>query len=283
MLRFAEDSPKTGPVGKQPFPTAAHACTVVSNEWVNARYKHLVLDAPVGALAVQPGQFFHLLCPPTAAERPFLRRPMSIYQVRPDAGRLAFLYLVKGAGTRAMATLAAGDTFDIFGPLGNVFRLDPAWRHIAVVVRGVGLATLAPLAEMARDAEVGTTAVLSARSPDDIMSVDVMTAAGAKVHTVTDTDGSSDVAAVESLLRRIMADRPVDALFTCGSNRLLQLLQRLAEEHGIPGQVALEQQMACALGMCFCCVRPIRRDGQVQQLRVCHAGPVFDLSEAISW
>ncbi len=280
MLRVANDS---APAGEGVLPTASYACTVVSNDWVNARYKHLVLDAPAGALAARPGQFFHLLCPQTGADRPFLRRPMSIYQVRPEMGRLEFLYLVKGTGTRAMATLAPGDPFDVFGPIGNLFHLEAGWSHIVAVARGVGLATLAPLAEMARDAGIATTAVLSARSPDDIMSVEVMQAAGARVHAVTDSDGSSDVAAVEALLRGIHGNRAADALFTCGSNRLLQLLQRLGAEWDVPGQVALEQQMACALGMCFCCVRPIRRDGEVQQLRVCHAGPVFDLQEAISW
>lgn len=286
MLRLADVSPEAGTTGKAKgiaFPAAEHVCTVRRNDWVNARYKHLVLEAPPGALSVRPGQFFHLLCPPAESARPFLRRPMSIYQVRPEEGRLEFLYLVKGGGTRAMATLEPGDPFNIFGPVGNLFMLDSAWRHVLVVARGVGLATLAPLAELAQQRGIATTAILSARSPEDVMSVDVMRGAGAIVHTVTDTEGSSAVEAVEELIGRIAAERPVDAFFTCGSNRLLKLLQRLGAERGIAGQVALEQQMACALGMCFCCVRPIRRDGSVEQLRVCHAGPVFELQEAISW
>ena len=59
--------------------------------------------------------------------------------------------------------------------------------------------------------------------------------------------------------------------------------QRLSQEHGIPGQVALEQQMACGLGMCFCCVREFRVHGTVVHRRVCWDGPVFDLLEAVSW
>jgi len=74
-----------------------------------------------------------------------------------------------------------------------------------------------------------------------------------------------------------------DAFFTCGSNRLMLLLKRLGARFGIPGQVAMEQQMACGLGMCFCCVRQFESGGATEQRRVCLEGPVFDLKEALSW
>jgi dihydroorotate dehydrogenase electron transfer subunit len=46
----------------------------------------------------------------------------------------------------------------------------------------------------------------------------------------------------------------------------------------------MEQQMACGLGMCFCCVRNFETpDGGPEQRRVCLEGPVFKLSEALSW
>ena len=45
----------------------------------------------------------------------------------------------------------------------------------------------------------------------------------------------------------------------------------------------LAQQLACALGMCRCCVRPIRAGDHVVHERVCWDGPVFDLQTVISW
>jgi dihydroorotate dehydrogenase electron transfer subunit len=59
-------------------------------------------------------------------------------------------------------------------------------------------------------------------------------------------------------------------------------LQTLSRRFDIPGQIALEQQMACGLGMCQCCVRSFDRDGHYVQERVCREGPVFDLQEALS-
>jgi dihydroorotate dehydrogenase electron transfer subunit len=46
--------------------------------------------------------------------------------------------------------------------------------------------------------------------------------------------------------------------------------------------VALEQQMACGLGMCFCCVRDFSIGGAVVHRRVCWDGPVFPLLEAVA-
>ncbi|MDA0653405.1 MAG: dihydroorotate dehydrogenase electron transfer subunit, partial [Proteobacteria bacterium] len=80
------------------FEIGEHVCPVVSNDWVNDRYKHLVIEAPEGALRVTAGQFFHLLCPSSEMGNPFLRRPMSVYQADRSARRIEFLYKCVGAG-----------------------------------------------------------------------------------------------------------------------------------------------------------------------------------------
>lgn len=273
---------------QQVVPRAAIAAddivaSVISNEWVNREYKHLVLSAPDPAPRSGAGQFFNLECPQTAEDKPFFRRPMSCYRADPASGQVEFLYKVTGMGTRTLATLAKGDTLRILGPLGVGFTLLPEWKHIVVLGRGVGLATLAPLAELAAGQGVGVTAILSARSADHVMSEDRFRRALADVEIVVDTDQSSDPAHVEKVLRRLHAAGRADAFFTCGSNRLLQLTQALGRELGIGGQVALEQQMACGLGMCFCCVRNFHEDGQTVSRRVCWDGPVFDLHEALPW
>ena len=265
------------------FGVGEYVCPVRSNEWVNDRYKHLVLEAPEGALGVKAGQFFHLLCPPSEHGSPFLRRPMSVYQVDRQNHQIGFLYKCLGAGTHGMATLKLGDSFNIMGPLGIGFTINPAWRHMVVLGRGVGLATLAPLAQMAANAGVRVTAILSAQKPDYLMSQDVFSADGATVITVTDAEGTSSVDNVKAILEDQIVQDKADGFFTCGSNRLMLLMKELGAKHNIPGQVALEQQMACGLGMCFCCVRSFESDGEVSHRRVCCEGPVFNLQEALSW
>jgi dihydroorotate dehydrogenase electron transfer subunit len=260
---------------------AEEQAAVVSNEIVNGEYRHLVVACGALAAAASPGQFYQLACPAPPGEAPFLRRPMSLYGADPNAGRVEFLYKIAGAGTRGLATLAPGDGLQLLGPLGRGYTIDPGWKNIVAIGRGAGLATLGPLAQAARAAGIAVTAILSARRPDLIVSDALFRAHGATVLTVTDMQGNSGPAHVERMLRGLIAERRCDAFFTCGSARLTRVQQTLAREFGIPGQVAMEQQMACGLGMCFCCVRDFNVGGEIVQKRVCWDGPVFDIMEAL--
>jgi dihydroorotate dehydrogenase electron transfer subunit len=103
------------------------------------------------------------------------------------------------------------------------------------------------------------------------------------VATVLDTDGTSAVENVEKILTRLILEKRADAFFTCGSNRLFQLMKRVGRVNGIPGQVAMEQVMACGLGPCYVCVRTFEVAGKKELRRVCIEGPVFDMQEAIGW
>lgn len=270
-------------LGPAAFPVVEQGVRVTESAPVGRRYHRLVLDAPELSARSRPGQFFHLLCRDGAGAGPYLRRPMSIWRCGRDVP-LGFLFHVKGKGTAALAALRDGDALSVVGPLGVGFALDPRWARILILARGVGLATLAPLTEAAARMGIAVEAVLSARDPADLMAAEFAGASGAEVTAVFDADGSSEVPRLEALLRDRFARARPDAVFTCGSNRLFLLLQRLAAEHGILGQVALEQQMGCGLGMCFCCVRQVRgADGKIANLRVCTEGPVFDIQAALGW
>src|SRR5208282_4461460 len=230
-------------VGKsEPSPTDSRIpaeealCPVGSNDWVNEDYKHMVLVASAKAIAVRPGQFFNLLCPSPDAGELWLRRPQSVYRIDRANGRIEFLYKCVGRGTRGLATVKPGDMLNIVGPLGVGFHLDPSWKNIVVLGRGVGLATLAPISQLAADSGVGVTAILSARSRALVMADDLFGQVGAVV-PVLDSDRSSDVGNVEKILLALIAAKRADAFFTCGSNRLMQLMKRLAKTHRIPGQV----------------------------------------------
>lgn len=253
---------------------ATHACAIVEHRWVNPRYKYLRLACPAPlAQVTAAGQFFQLACPVSETEQPFLRRPMSVYGIGPQPERIEFLYHVKGLGTRALERLRPGESLGITGPLGAGFTFSPGWKRVLLVARGVGLATMAPLVPLAARAGVGITVLLSARSPGDLMQQEFLRGAPARVHAVFDSDGSSAVERVGSLVAKLLkAERP-DMVYTCGSNRLLELLQGL----GVQGEVALEQQMACAMGVCLSCVRLFNEGGEKVFRRVCCEGPVFPL------
>ena len=154
---------ETPDIGDEVKPIHEVDCVVKSNDRVNDEYRLLVLDAPLKILDCAPGQFFHLLCPISGNLQPYLRRPMSIYGYYPDKGELHFLYKVTGEGTAAMATMTKGDTFNVLGPLGKGFDILPNWKNLLLVARGVGLATLAPLALEARRLNISLRSAVRAR------------------------------------------------------------------------------------------------------------------------
>ena len=266
---------------------ATHHCRVLGHRAVNARYRYLRLqaDAPV-ALTTRPGQFYQLKCPVTDSDAPFLLRPMSVYGTGPEPDTIEFLYNVTGVGTRALATLSEGATLDIVGPLGNTFTLDTAGKRVMFVARGVGLATMAPLVQRAAAAGLQLTVVMSARSEGDLMRDEFLRSPEARaladVHCVFDSDGSSAVEALEPRVRALLDATPHDAVYTCGSHRLLMLLQRVLASHPhITAEVAMEQRMACGMGVCLSCVRLFDCDGDKQFLRVCREGPVFPIRDVV--
>jgi dihydroorotate dehydrogenase electron transfer subunit len=257
--------------------------TVIFNDQVNDEYKHIALKVHAHALTASAGQMFHLLCPSPDGAEVWMRRPMSIYRVDRPNSRIEFLYKVEGRGTRGIALLTPGDDFNVAGPLGTGFKLLPGWKKIVVLGRGVGLATLAPLSQLAAESGREVTAILSARTPAVVMSRELFEGHGARTITVVDSDDSSAVEHVETIVMGLIADGKADAFFTCGSNRLLKLLQRIGKTHRIPGQVAMEQIMVCGFGACYVCVRTFEVNGERILRRVCRDGPVFNIEEAVGW
>ena len=264
------------------IPAEESLAPIVSHAWVNSEYKHLIVEASPKALAVNPGQFFNLLCPSPDSGELWLRRPQSVYRIDKENARLEFLYKCVGRGTRGLATLKPGEQLNMVGPLGVGFTLYPGCKNIVVLGRGVGLATMGPISQLAGDNGVGVTAILSARNAEFTLAADLFEKVG-DVIPVLDSDGTSAVENVEDILDRLIGERRADAFYTCGSNRLMQLMKRLGKQHGIPGQVAMEQVMACGLGPCYVCVRTFEVDGKKELRRVCIEGPVFDLQEAMGW
>src|SRR6202790_984291 len=110
---------KSVPSAAQPHIPAEEAlCPVVSHDWVNSEYKHLIVAASPKALAVKPGQFFNLLCPSPDTGELWLRRPASVYRIDAARRRIEVLYQCGGRGTKGLATLTKGDMLTLVGPLG---------------------------------------------------------------------------------------------------------------------------------------------------------------------
>ena len=78
------------------------------------------------------------------------------------------------------------------------------------------------------------------------------------------------------------ADRG-EGVYACGPMAMLQAVGEVARPHGIPAQVAVEEAMACGIGVCMTCVLPVRgATAAVAFVRSCVDGPVF-AADRIRW
>ncbi|AJY73327.1 dihydroorotate dehydrogenase electron transfer subunit [Paenibacillus beijingensis] len=253
---------------------------VLSNKQVSDRYWHMVVDASELQAEVKPGQFFNIRCGDEYI--PLLRRPFSIYQINKHDQTLEFLYLVKGKGTQRLSLVERGESLDIFGPIGRGFKLQTGHGTILLLARGVGIATLAALAQEAAKRGIRSVAILSARSKNDLLAAEVLQGFGAGVYKVTDEEGNSDVSSVTMLMEKIMQEYEIEAAYTCGSKRLSKLLQNLTAQKQIYAEIALEENMGCAMGVCFACVCEIHdTEGSPRTVRICKEGPVFALEQVV--
>ena len=79
--------------------------------------------------------------------------------------------------------------------------------------------------------------------------------------------------ALPAAIERIGAE----VVYACGPMPMLQAVGAVAQRHAIRAQVAVEEAMACGIGVCMTCVLPVRGDdGQTRLVRSCVEGPVFD-------
>jgi dihydroorotate dehydrogenase electron transfer subunit len=68
----------------------------------------------------------------------------------------------------------------------------------------------------------------------------------------------------------------VQAIYACGPMPMLKAVAKVADAHNAFSQCAVEESMACGIGVCMTCVLPVvGDDGITRMVRSCVEGPVF--------
>jgi dihydroorotate dehydrogenase electron transfer subunit len=224
---------------------------------------------------------------------PLLGRPFALYDTVLDAqgqpAALDLVYLVVGKLTGLLAQLAAGESVEVWGPMGNGFP-GLSCEHVGLVAGGIGqtpfLAHIRDLlgqrgygGRQARRQATRVSLFYGVRTAECAASIDDFRAAGATVHLATD-DGSLGFKGFVTQL--VESQPPQDHLVGCGPEPMMHALAMLASRRGVPCHLSLETPMACGLGICFSCVTKVRTADGWDYRRVCVDGPVFDAA-TLTW
>ncbi len=237
-------------------------------------YYHLVLDAPDIAADVKPGHFVAVAVGGVGSGM-LLRRAFSIHQATPDES-IEVIFAVHGQGTQWLATTQVGDYLDIVAPLGKPFALPRQPIGCVLVAGGYGAAPMVMLAKQLKELGCTVEVVLGAATEDKLFGV-LETKAIADTVTVTTDDGSSGVRGrVTDVLPDAINRISAKAVYACGPMPMLKAVADLSKTFGAYSQCAVEEAMACGIGVCMTCVLPvIGDDGITRMVRSCVEGPVF--------
>jgi dihydroorotate dehydrogenase electron transfer subunit len=248
-------------------------------------YQHMTFVAPGIAELARPGQFVAFAVGGQTSAN-LLRRCFSIHRVSPSGtygGTVEVVVAAKGPGTQWLAALRPHDGVDIVGPLGRAFPLPKEPVPCVLVGGGYGSAPLFWLATQLRERGCPVEMVLGAASEDRLFGVvEARRSAGAV--TVTTDDGSVGTRGwVSDVLPEVIRRSGSAVVYGCGPMGMLESITRVARAEGAVAQVAVEESMACGIGVCMTCVMPVTgNDGVTRMVRSCVEGPIFR-GDRIRW
>jgi dihydroorotate dehydrogenase electron transfer subunit len=188
--------------------------------------------------------------------------------------RFEFVYLVVGKMTTRLAETRQNDSLEIWGPLGNGFKMDDGRHHI-LVAGGIGQTPFLMLAEK----QPNSTLLYGARTEERIACMEDFEQLGVDVRLATDDGSRGHHGAVTELISTVYRPGEPTKIIACGPKPMLQAAFRVAESLGLPCDVSLESPMSCGLGICFGCVVEYRSEENPNEgdyRRTCVDGPAFD-------
>ena len=255
----------------------------VRAEVLNARrigaYHSITIVAPEVADKVRPGQFVSVGMP---HGRTFmLRRQFSVHQASRRggwAGTLEFVFDPRGPGTTWLAEVKAHQFLDVIGPLGKAFAYPAKLSGCLLVAEGHGSAPLYFLGQELRARGKRVDMLVGAEGEDQVFKP-IEGKRLSQTIVITTQDGSlGETGGVMDHLSQVVESTGAQVIYAAGRRSTLRRVAEFCAQRQIPSQVAVEEEMACGIGLCFSCAVPvIRKDGSgYDNLRACIDGPVFN-------
>ena len=241
-------------------------------------YHVLSLTAPGISENVKPGHFLTLGIGGEESSM-LLRRAFAIHRVQSRGvygGTLDIVVGVHGKGTKWLVDRRRHDPIDIVGPLGRPFVLPKEPVSTVLVGGGYGSAPLFMLAEQLRERGCRVDVILGAATEEKLYGALELKRLASTLTITTDDGSLGQRGRVTDVLGALMQANDTAVVYACGPMPMLQRVAEIASDHQAYSQCAVEEAMACGIGVCMTCVLPvIGEDGVTRMLRACTEGPVF--------
>lgn len=258
--------------------------TILSNKRVGSYHQILIAVGEI-VKSCRPGNFVAISVGGESS-RMILRRAFAISRVSDSSqygGSMELIVAPHGSGSKWLCSLPEGSEIDIIAPLGTAFGIPTEPINALLIGGGYGSAPLFGLADVLKNRNCKVDMLLGASVGAKIYAPLEGKRSVNSLKIYTEDGSMGERGRVTEPLLEIIDNRNIDVIYSCGPMGMLRAITELVADTDVIHQCAVEESMACGIGICMTCVLPvIGDDGNVAMLRSCIDGPVMDGSK-VKW
>jgi dihydroorotate dehydrogenase electron transfer subunit len=257
---------------------------VVSNKKVG-QYHQIIVNVGELAESCKPGNFVAISVGGDSS-RMILRRAFAISRVSSSTtfgGTMELIVAPGGQGSKWLCAQGEGAMLDIVAPLGTAFGIPTEPVPVLLVGGGYGSAPLFGLAETLNSRGCRVDMILGASTASKIYAPMEGKRAVNSMRIFTEDGSMGQQGRVTDPIPELIKDLDIAVIYSCGPMAMLSAITRITDQCDVVHQCAVEESMACGIGVCMTCVIPVKNDtGEISMLRSCIDGPVMDGSK-VQW
>ncbi len=251
---------------------------IVSNKRVG-QYHQIIINIGDVAASCKPGNFVAISVGGDSSKM-VLRRAFAISRVSTSAsvgGTMELIVAPHGQGSKWLCAQGEGVVLDLVAPLGTAFGIPTEPVPVLLVGGGYGSAPLFGLAELLNSRGCRVDMLLGASTGSKIYAPMEGKRAVNSMRIYTEDGSMGSAGRVTDPIAEIIKDLNVAVIYSCGPMPMLAAITKISNEFDVVHQCAVEESMACGIGICMTCVLPVENeDGTVSMVRSCIDGPVMD-------
>ena len=252
--------------------------TVVSNKRVG-QYHQLIINIGDLATVCKPGNFVAINVGGENS-RMILRRAFAISRVSSSStfgGTMELIVAPHGQGSKWLCAQTEGRVIDVIVPLGTAFGIPTEPVQVLLVGGGYGSAPLFGLAEVLTARGCRVDMLLGASTASKIYAPMEGKRSVNSLRIYTEDGSMGQSGRVTDPIRDLINDMNIAVIYSCGPMAMLSAIDAITRGTDVVHQCAVEESMACGIGICMTCVLPVSdTEGNITMQRSCIDGPVMD-------
>ncbi len=254
------------------------SAALVSNKRVG-QYHQLIINIGELAQLCKPGNFVAISVGGETSGM-VLRRAFAISRVSTSTtfgGTMELIVAPHGQGSRWLCAQPEGATLNLVVPLGTAFGIPTEPVQVLLVGGGYGSAPLFGLAETLNARGCRVDMLLGASTAGKIYAPMEGKRAVNSLRIYTEDGSMGQMGRVTDPIASLIKDMDIAVIYSCGPMAMLSAINAITSQSDVIHQCAVEESMACGIGICMTCVLPVADEtGAVSMLRSCIDGPVMD-------